>query len=247
MEKQRRIWKLLFGYGPFILAICLLLYYYRDVHHGFWQAWNFFSNKERLSSFIASFGFYAPLAFISIQILQVVVAPIPGEFTGFIGGYLFGIGPGLIYSTVGLTLGSLVAFLLSRRLGMRFVSRFVGEETMRKFDHLMERQGAFFSFLFFLIPSLPKDSFCYLLGMSPMHIFTFFVISTVGRIPGTLLLTMQGQSVRSESYRGFFLVLGLVLIFIVLTVIYRDRLERWLKIKKASPAESFSYKPKGLD
>jgi len=150
-----------------------LFYYYRDVYHSFRQALHFFSNKERLSNFIASFGFYAPLVFISLQILQVVVAPIPGEFTGFIGGYLFGIGPGLAYSTIGLTLGSLFAFLLSRRLGMPFVSRFVGQETMRKFDRLMERQGAFFSFLFFLIPSLPKDSFCYLLGLSPMHIFTF--------------------------------------------------------------------------
>jgi uncharacterized membrane protein YdjX (TVP38/TMEM64 family) len=65
-----------------------------------------------------------------------------------------------------------------------------------------------------------------------MHIFTFFVIPTVGRIPGTLLLTMEGQAVRSENYRGFFLFLGLALIFIMLAVIYRDRIEGWLKIKK---------------
>ncbi len=247
MAIQRRVWKLLFGYGVFCLAISLLLYYYRDVHHGFRQAWHFFSNKEGLSNFIASFGFYAPLVFISIQILQVVVAPIPGEFTGFIGGYLFGIGLGLIYSTIGLTLGSLFAFLLSRRLGMPFVSRFVGQETMRKFDRLMERQGAFFSFLFFLLPASPKDAFCYLLGLSPMHIFTFFVISTVGRIPGTLLLTMQGQAIRSENYRFFFLVLGLALIFLVLTVIYRDRVEDWLKIKKSPGKGPLPPKPRTPD
>jgi len=63
---------------------------------------------------------------------------------------------------------------------------------------------------------------------------TFLVISTIGRIPGTLLLTMQGQAVRSENYREFFLVLGLVLVIIVLAVIYRDRVEGWLKIKKPS-------------
>jgi uncharacterized membrane protein YdjX (TVP38/TMEM64 family) len=67
-----------------------------------------------------------------------------------------------------------------------------------------------------------------------MHIFTFLIISTLGRFPGTLLLTMQGQAVRSENYREFFLVLGLVLISIVLAVIYRGRLEGWLKIKKPS-------------
>jgi uncharacterized membrane protein YdjX (TVP38/TMEM64 family) len=247
MAIQRRTWKWFCGYGLLSLAICLLFYYYQDIYHNFRVARHFFLNKERLNHFIASFGFYAPLVFISFQILQVVFAPIPGELTGFIGGYLFGTAPGFAYSTVGLTLGSTFAFLLSRHLGMPFVCRFVGRETMRKFDRLMERQGAFFSFLFFLIPSLPKDYFCYLLGLSPMHIFTFLVISTVGRIPGTLLLTMQGQAVRSENYRGFFLFLGLALIFIVLTVIYRDRIEAWLKIRKASRKESFPPNPTGPD
>ena len=73
-------------------------------------------------------------------------------------------GPGLAYSTIGLTLGSLLAFLISRRLGMPFVSRFVGQETLQKFDHLMRRQGALFSFIIFIIPGTPKDYFCLLLG-----------------------------------------------------------------------------------
>jgi uncharacterized membrane protein YdjX (TVP38/TMEM64 family) len=103
---------------------------------------------------------------------------------------------------------------------------------MKKFDYLMEHKGAFFSFVFFLIPGLPKDYFCYLLGLSPMHILTFLIISTVGRIPGTLLLTMQGQAIRSEDYRAFFVILGLALLSIVLTIIYRDWIESWLKVKK---------------
>jgi len=247
VEKRRRTGKLLLGYGLFFLATCLLLYYYRDAYHHLREALHFFSNKERLNQFIASFGFYAPFIFISLQILQVVLAPIPGEFTGFIGGYLFGIGPGLAYSTVGLTLGSVLAFLISRRLGMPFVRRFVGQEVMAKFDHLMERQGAFFSFIFFLIPALPKDYFCYLLGLSPMHIFTFWIISTLGRFPGTVLLTMQGQAVRSENYRGFFLTLGIALLFIVITVIYRDHIEVWLKIKKAPRKDSLPLKSKVPD
>jgi uncharacterized membrane protein YdjX (TVP38/TMEM64 family) len=247
MEKQRRTWKSVFGYALFLLAICLLLYCYPSAYHSFRKALHFFRSKDRLNDFIVSFGFYAPLVFISMQILQIVVAPIPGELTGFIGRYLFGIGPGLVYSTIGLTLGSLFAFLLSRRLGMPFVCRFVGQETMRKFNHLMERQGAFFSFIFFLIPGLPKDYFCYLLGLSPMHIFTFLLISTLGRFPGTLLLTMQGQAVRSENYRGVFLVLGLAFIFFVLTVIYRDRIEDWLKTKKAKQKKSLPFNPRGPD
>jgi uncharacterized membrane protein YdjX (TVP38/TMEM64 family) len=99
---------------------------------------------------------------------------------------------------------------------------------MDKFDYLMEHQGAFFSFIVFIIPGLPKDYFCYLLGLSPMHVLTFLVVSTIGRIPGTLLLSMQGEAVRSEDYRAFFVVLGMGLLALVLTLIYRDRVESWL-------------------
>ncbi len=232
MENFRMSWKTFLLYSLMLLAFGLLLYYYREVYECFFQGWHFFSNKERVNNFVLSFGSYAPLVFIGLQILQVLLAPIPGEFTGFVGGYLFGLIPGLIYSTVGLSLGSLFAFLTARGLGMPFVRRFMGQEFMGKFKYTLEHHGAFFLFILFLIPGIPKDSLCYLLGLSPMHVVTFLVISCVGRFPGTLLLTMQGNSVRSEHYRAFFVVLGLVLLLIVLAVIYRDRIENLLKHKK---------------
>ena len=224
--------KALIGYGLLLLSICLFLYYYQEAYLWFRDTVRFFSSRKRVSALVASFGPCAPLVFIGLQALQVLFAPIPGELTGFIGGYLFGSSLGFSYSSIGLTGGSLLAFLIARRLGLPVVRRFVGEELMRKFDYLMEHQGAFFSFIFFLIPGMPKDYFCYLLGLSPMHFLTFLIISTIGRIPGTLLLSLQGQAVRSEDYRGFFLVMGIALFFIVLTFIYRDRIEDWLKHKK---------------
>lgn len=229
---QKPNWKWILGYALVVLGLCLLLYYYKEAYLGFRDLVRFFSSRTRVSAFVASFGPFAPLVFMGIQFLQVLFAPIPGELTGFIGGYLFGTGLSFIYSTIGLTLGSWVSFLIARRFGFSFVRRFVGKEIMEKFDYLMEHQGAFFSFLFFIIPALPKDYFCYLLGLSPMHVLTFLVVSTIGRIPGTLLLSMQGEAVRSEDYRAFFVVLGLGLLALVLALIYRDRIESWLRIEK---------------
>jgi uncharacterized membrane protein YdjX (TVP38/TMEM64 family) len=233
MENFGKNGKTFLLYGLMLLAFGLLLYYYHEVYQYFFQGWHFFSNKERVNKFVISFGSYAPLVFIGLQILQVLLAPIPGEFTSFVGGYVFGNIPGLIYSTVGLSLGSLFAFLIARGVGMPFVRRFMGRELMGKFEYLAERHGAFFTFILFLIPGIPKDSLCYLLGLSPMHVFTFLVISSIGRIPGTLLLTMQGNSVRSEHYRASFIFLGLILLIIVLTFIFRDRIEKLLKRKKS--------------
>jgi uncharacterized membrane protein len=50
----------------------------------------FFSSRREVKAFLNSFGPYAPLVFIVLQALQVVLAPIPGEATGFLGGYVFG-------------------------------------------------------------------------------------------------------------------------------------------------------------
>jgi len=232
MEILKKYWKSILAYGVLVIVLILLLYHYREVYEFVRELIRFFSSRKRLNAYVASFGAYAPLIFILLQALQVLFAPVPGELTGFIGGFLFGVGPGLVYSTIGLVLGSFLAFWISRRLGMPFVRRFAGQELMSKFDYLMEHKGAFFSFIFFLIPGTPKDYFCYILGLSPMHVFTFMIISTIGRFPGTLLLTMQGQAVRSEDYRAFFVFLGLAFLLGVAVFIYRDRIEGWLRGRK---------------
>jgi uncharacterized membrane protein YdjX (TVP38/TMEM64 family) len=238
MKILKKYWKYILAYGLLVLVLILLLYYYREVYELIREMIRFFASRKRLNAYIASYGAYAPAVFMGLQTLQVLFAPIPGELTGFIGGFLFGVGPGFIYSTVGLTLGSLIAFSIARYFGMPFVRKFVGREIMAKFDYLMEHKGAFFSFIFFLIPATPKDYFCYILGLSPMHIATFMIISTIGRLPGTLLLTMQGQAVQSEDYRTFFVVLGLALLAGVVAFIYRDRVEAWFKHKKPGSGKS---------
>ncbi len=244
MEILKKYWKFILAYGLLVLVLILLLYYYREVYELVREMIRFFSSRKRLNAYVASYGAYAPAAFLGLQTLQVLFAPIPGELTGFIGGYLFGVGPGFVCSTVGLTLGSLIAFSISRYFGMPFVRRFVGQEIMAKFDYLMEHKGAFFSFIFFLIPGTPKDYFCYILGLSPMHVVTFMIISTIGRLPGTLLLTMQGQAVQSEDYRTFFVVLGLALLAGVVAFIYRDRVETWFKHKKPAPGKGNPSPPR---
>src|SRR5512143_1723614 len=83
--------------------------------------WDYVQEKENIQRLLQDAGALGPLAFITVQVLQVIFAPIPGEATGFIGGYLFGVPLGMLYSTIGLTLGSIIAFLLGRWLEEHFV------------------------------------------------------------------------------------------------------------------------------
>jgi uncharacterized membrane protein YdjX (TVP38/TMEM64 family) len=191
--------------------------------------YGFLSSKEKVRTWLMSFGLAAPLVFIAIQSLQVVFAPIPGEATGFLGGYLFGIPRGFLYSTVGLTLGSTLAFLLGRWLEIHFVEKVVRKETLEKFDFIIERQGALIAFLFFLIPGFPKDYLCFILGLSKMPLRVFLVINIIGRMPGTFLLTLQGANVYKGNYITFFILLGVFIAAGLLMLLYKETLYRWLR------------------
>ena len=157
-----------------------------------------------MTALLKAAGPAAPLTFILTQILQVVFAPIPGEATGFIGGYLFGVPLGMLYSTIGLTVGSVMAFFLGRLLEVKFVARVVSRETIDKFDFLMERQGALIAFFLFVVPGFPKDYLCFILGLSTMDWRLFFLMTFVGRLPGTLMSSLRKYSASQTCARQRF-------------------------------------------
>ena len=184
------------------------------------KLWDIFPDHHRSKEFILSFGAYSPLAYILLQVAQVVVAPIPGGAIEFLGGYLFGVKAGLIYSMIGLILGSWLAFSLARIFEKWAVEKFVSPKTMKKFDYLIGHEGAILSFLLFLIPGFPKDALCYILGLTPMHLGIFLIISTLGRIPGTLMANLQGAEAFEHQYKLFLILSGvstLVILFFIST------------------------------
>jgi uncharacterized membrane protein YdjX (TVP38/TMEM64 family) len=186
-------------------------------------------DHHRLKGIILSYGAYSPLAFILLQIVQVVVAPIPGGAIEFLGGYLFGVGAGFFYSMVGLLLGSWVAFSLARIFEKWAVEKFVSDQARKKFDYLFGHEGIIFSFLLFLIPGFPKDALCYILGLTPMHLGIFLIISTIGRVPGTLMATLQGAKAFDHQYKIFMILLGISVLVILVFYIYHNEIHNWVK------------------
>lgn len=180
--------------------------------------------------FIHSLGPLGFIGFILLQIAQVVAAPIPGEATGFLGGFIYGPVIGTLLSTIGLTVGSYIAFALSRILGRPFVERFVDESVMSRFDYLLHHKGAFLVFLLFLIPGIPKDYLCYLLGLGHLTTLEFLIIGGTGRLLGTVMLTLGGDFIRQEQYSKFFILTGVALIVILTAMIYKEKLERLFRI-----------------
>jgi uncharacterized membrane protein YdjX (TVP38/TMEM64 family) len=188
------------------------------------------AQKERISEFLSSFGPYSSAVFVLLQALQVVVSPIPGELTGIVGGFVYGKVYGFILSTIGLALGSWIAFELASILGRPFVERLIKKDMVNKFDFLTESNaGVTITFLLFLIPGFPKDVLCYVLGLSKMRLRTFLIVSIIGRAPGTYLLTVQGASVREQQYGTAVVLLIVSAAVLFAAYLYRAQLHHWIQ------------------
>jgi uncharacterized membrane protein YdjX (TVP38/TMEM64 family) len=166
---------------------------------------------------------------MALQVLQVLLAPIPGEATGLIGGYLFGAGESFVYSSIGLSAGSLLNFGLGRYLGNHFVRRWVPAFYLERFDHLIRHRGIVALAAMFLMPGFPKDYLCLFLGVSSLPMPAFLVMSTLGRMPGTLLLSIQGAALSQQMYGLLVAVLLFCLVLLGLTYRYRGAIEGWIE------------------
>jgi uncharacterized membrane protein YdjX (TVP38/TMEM64 family) len=195
------------------------------------------TDKERVAAFIGSFGIFAPLAFIAFQFLQVIFAPVPGEASGFIGGYIFGVGKGFLFSTIGLTLGSWANFLIGRFLGNRYVRRLIPEKTLKRFDEFLRHQGAIVVFFLFVFPGFPKDYLCLFLGLGNLSVKLFMIISTIGRMPGTMMLSLQGALLSERDYVWLAVLMIGCLVLVIPLYRYREELYRWI--------EKLNHKPGG--
>lgn len=240
-QDLQRLWPLL---ALMIVASLFLIYWYWDPLTGaVARLYDLLTERERFKNYVNSFGATAPLVFMAIQVLQVILAPIPGELTGVIGGAVFGALKGCLYSSLALTLGSLINFGIGRFMGKRWVRRFIPPHRLDRFDHMIRHQGVLVVFIMFLIPGFPKDYLCLFLGVSTIPLRVFIIMAAVGRIPGTLMLSLQGALVFERNYLIFCLVVLINLALVYYGYRYRERLYRWIeKINHATTAIDEEHK-----
>ena len=220
-----------------ILLIGLLVAVFHDpLMRAVTRAYDLLIDREKTEAFINASGPWAPLVFMAVQLLQVILAPIPGEATGFIGGYLFGAMKGFIYSSISLAAGSIINFYIGRFLGRRFIRKVIPVDKLQRMDQLVTHQGALIIMLLFVFPGFPKDYLCLFLGVTVMPLKLFFLMATFGRMPGTLMLSLQGAMLFERMYGIFALILGICALGMFLAYRYREQLYEWIeKMDSSTP------------
>ncbi|MFH1585640.1 MAG: TVP38/TMEM64 family protein [archaeon] len=180
MRKIQLIWYLLT-----IIPLALLFI-------GYLYPSQFFNNQEAIRDFIGKFGILAPIAFIFLQIIQVVLTPISHYTVSIAGGFIFGTWYGFLYNWIGRVIGTLIAFYLGRKFGRRIIRYFVKSETLKRYD-LIFNKGKVLLFLAYFLPLFPDDEISYLAGFSAMKPKVFIPLMILGHISGSLALAYTGS------------------------------------------------------
>lgn len=145
-----------------------------------WMDGNFRS-IETLRAYVASFGVLAPVVLTAIQALQVVLPVLPGFLGCIVGAGLFGAMGGFWCNYIGISLGSILAFLLARRFGVGLVRRMIPLEKYRSFSDWVNKKKSYTVVLFLsiLLPLAPDDFLCYFSGLTGMSTrkFSWIILS----------------------------------------------------------------------
>lgn len=156
---------------------------------------------EEFRDFIQSYGAWGSIVAVGIQVLQVFIALIPGEFVEIGMGYAYGWFEATLLCLVGVAIGSAMIFMLVKRFGVRFVEIFVSTEKINQLKFISsEKRLNRFTFILFFIPGTPKDLVTYFIGLTRMTLKDFLGITLFARIPSLVSSTVGGNFIGEGKY-----------------------------------------------
>lgn len=156
--------------------------------------------RAQFESWIDSLGVLGFFVMLGIQVLQIIIAVIPGEPIEIISGVLYGGFGGLCLCLLGILIGTAIIYFTVKKLGSPFVRKFVSEEQMSRFTFLSDaKRLETLTFILFFIPGTPKDVLTYLVPLTEIRPIRFFLIATFARIPSIITSTYIGENLMSGN------------------------------------------------
>lgn len=186
------------------------------------------TSQQALQDYIAQRAPYAQLWFFLLQLLSVVLAPIPSNITALAGGVLFGVWPAFLLTWAAVFLGSLLVFWLARVLGRSFADQVVSRRLSEKYQSVIRSKTTVFLILAFLFPYFPDDMLCILAGLTDISFRRFALIVLLTRPWGLLVASALGGSSLNIPLWGLAVLGAAGLAVFVLGMKYGDRVEHWV-------------------
>ena len=187
------------------------------------------------AAWVQGIGPAGPLVFILVYALAVV-AFVPGSILTLAAGAIFGLVPGTLYVLVAATLGSTLAFLVSRYLARGLVEKkLAGDPRLAAIDRAIGVEGRKIVLLLRLSPAFPFSLLNYALGLTRVR-FIDYVVASIGMLPGTLLYVYSGKLVGDVAAlasgaavakgAGYYALWGVGLLATLVVTLYVTRIAR---------------------
>lgn len=133
------------------------------------------TDADKMNAYISKLGPMGILVFVAIQIVLVVIPVIPGGISCVVGVAVYGALRGLLFNYIGICIGSMIAFGISKRWGRAVLNKLFSTEKIEKYDDWLKRRSKLnvaFALLI-LSPVAPDDLLCYLAGTTKMRFRCF--------------------------------------------------------------------------
>ena len=171
-----------------------------------------FNSAEKIQAFLAKYGAYAGLIYILIQFLQVTIIPVPAAITTVAGVALFGFWQTFLYSIIGIMCGSMFAFFLGRRFGVKLIIWLCGQSVYEKYTKLTKGKDKIVLTMMFLFPFFPDDLLCIAAGITDMKYWEFFVIMLFTSPINILIMEGAFKGISSIPLTGYGIPIWIALI-----------------------------------
>jgi uncharacterized membrane protein YdjX (TVP38/TMEM64 family) len=155
---------------------------------------------------VAQFGAAAPAVFLAVQMVQVIVSPIPGNITTMVGGMLFGFWPAFGLSTFAILTVSIIGFALARVFGRPLVVRLVGPKITERCLGALSSRTRIALALMFLLPFFPDDVLSFVAGLTAISWSFFVLISVCTRPLGLMFSSLVGAGMLEVPVWGWALI-----------------------------------------
>lgn len=181
----------------------------------------YIEEPDNLRRLLDSYGALAPLAFITLVIIQILIPYIPGEPFELLAGYMFGSFKGTILCLVSGSIASCIIILLVRKYGEKILNVFFNSKEHNKIKFLRQKKYFFLFAILFIIPGTPKDLLCYVAGLSDYDLIPLIIVTSIGRIPSIVTSTITSDAISNENYLFAIIVYGsTILISSICLIVY---------------------------
>lgn len=159
------------------------------------------ADARAVRAFVSDHAFVSRLAMLGINIVQVLLAFLPGEPVELASGYAFGFWEGTALCLVASGLATSMIYWATRRWGWKLVGLFFDRSLFDRFSWLESaKRLELIMFIVFLIPGTPKDFLTYFAGLTNMRFLPVVLIATFGRIPSIVTSTIAASAVGSGNW-----------------------------------------------